>query len=195
MYAEVADAAPNALIVATGYPYLFEPPAGGDPSATIIKLAEHPTEIVCYEAGEGGVIAARARHSDTRALLWMHDQRMTHQVHSRSYGGLSVSRSQSSNALGQCATHYYAGSLVPISSHWGPPIVVEYRPWTRGALASVALGYVTLLLPKPHPKQIIVRALLQAPHEVVQVIPNCDEPAAQAVTFARCESHHQVCAA
>src|SRR5829696_5681284 len=38
LYAAVADedAAPNALIVVTGYPYLFEPPAEGDPDAAII---------------------------------------------------------------------------------------------------------------------------------------------------------------
>ena len=36
LYALVADAAPNALIVVTGYPYLFEPPAEGDPNAAII---------------------------------------------------------------------------------------------------------------------------------------------------------------
>ena len=43
LYAEVADAAPNALIVVTGYPYLFEPPAGGDPSATIINAVNSAT--------------------------------------------------------------------------------------------------------------------------------------------------------
>src|SRR5215204_2559167 len=36
LYALVEDAAPNALIVVTGYPYLFEPPAEGDPDAAII---------------------------------------------------------------------------------------------------------------------------------------------------------------
>ena len=38
LYAAVADedAAPNALIVVTGYPLLFEPPAEGDPNAAII---------------------------------------------------------------------------------------------------------------------------------------------------------------
>jgi lysophospholipase L1-like esterase len=36
LYAAVADEAPNALIVVTGYPYLFEPPAEGDPNAAII---------------------------------------------------------------------------------------------------------------------------------------------------------------
>jgi lysophospholipase L1-like esterase len=36
LYAAVADEAPNALIVVTGYPYLFEPPAEGDPDAAII---------------------------------------------------------------------------------------------------------------------------------------------------------------
>src|SRR5215207_2611589 len=38
LYAAVADedAAPNALIVVTGYPLLFEPPAEGDPDAAII---------------------------------------------------------------------------------------------------------------------------------------------------------------
>ncbi len=32
----VADAAPKALTVVTGYPYLFDPPAATDPNATII---------------------------------------------------------------------------------------------------------------------------------------------------------------
>ena len=34
LYAQVADAAPNALIVVTGYPYLFEI-VPGDPAATL----------------------------------------------------------------------------------------------------------------------------------------------------------------
>jgi lysophospholipase L1-like esterase len=37
LYVRVADAAPKALIVVTGYPYLFEPPATGDPNADIIN--------------------------------------------------------------------------------------------------------------------------------------------------------------
>ena len=36
LYTQVAISAPNALIVVTGYPYLFEPPAEGDPNAAII---------------------------------------------------------------------------------------------------------------------------------------------------------------
>ncbi|MFL6181192.1 MAG: GDSL-type esterase/lipase family protein [Actinomycetes bacterium] len=37
LYKQVADRAPNALIVVTGYPNLFEPPAEGDPNAAIIN--------------------------------------------------------------------------------------------------------------------------------------------------------------
>ena len=36
LYTQVAISAPNALIVVTGYPYLFEPPVEGDPNAAII---------------------------------------------------------------------------------------------------------------------------------------------------------------
>jgi lysophospholipase L1-like esterase len=43
LYAQVADAAPNALIVVTGYPYLFEPPAAGDPSGNIINAVNSAT--------------------------------------------------------------------------------------------------------------------------------------------------------
>jgi lysophospholipase L1-like esterase len=43
LYAQVADAAPNALIVVTGYPYLFEPPAEGDPNANIINAVNSAT--------------------------------------------------------------------------------------------------------------------------------------------------------
>ena len=43
LYAQVADAAPKALIVVTGYPYLFEPPAEGDPNATIINAVNSAT--------------------------------------------------------------------------------------------------------------------------------------------------------
>jgi lysophospholipase L1-like esterase len=43
LYAEVAEAAPNALIVVTGYPYLFEQPAEGDPNAMIINAVNSAT--------------------------------------------------------------------------------------------------------------------------------------------------------
>jgi lysophospholipase L1-like esterase len=43
LYAQVAGAAPNALIVVTGYPYLFEPPAEGDPNADIINAVNSAT--------------------------------------------------------------------------------------------------------------------------------------------------------
>jgi lysophospholipase L1-like esterase len=43
LYAQVADAAPNALIVVAGYPYLFEPPAEGDPNAPIINAVNSAT--------------------------------------------------------------------------------------------------------------------------------------------------------
>jgi lysophospholipase L1-like esterase len=43
LYALVAEAAPNALIVVTGYPYLFEQPAEGDPNAAIITQINDAT--------------------------------------------------------------------------------------------------------------------------------------------------------
>jgi lysophospholipase L1-like esterase len=43
LYSQVAGAAPNALIVVTGYPYLFEPPAEDDPNADIINAVNSAT--------------------------------------------------------------------------------------------------------------------------------------------------------
>jgi lysophospholipase L1-like esterase len=48
LYAQVADAAPEARIVVTGYPFLFEPPAAGDPSpsAEIINRLREATALL-----------------------------------------------------------------------------------------------------------------------------------------------------
>ena len=46
LYASVASAAPNALIVVTGYPYLFEQPATGDPDAVIINQINTATALL-----------------------------------------------------------------------------------------------------------------------------------------------------
>jgi lysophospholipase L1-like esterase len=43
LYARVADAAPKALVVVTGYPYLFEPPTASDPNAAIITAINNAT--------------------------------------------------------------------------------------------------------------------------------------------------------
>jgi hypothetical protein len=43
LYAQVADAAPKARIVETGYPFLFGPPAAGDPNAVIINAIREAT--------------------------------------------------------------------------------------------------------------------------------------------------------
>ena len=43
LYARVADAAPRARIVVTGYPLLFEPPAATDPNAEIIAAINEAT--------------------------------------------------------------------------------------------------------------------------------------------------------
>ena len=47
LYTQVAGAAPNALIVVTGYPYLFEPPAEGDLNADIINAVNSATALNC----------------------------------------------------------------------------------------------------------------------------------------------------
>jgi lysophospholipase L1-like esterase len=75
LYAQVADAAPKALIVVTGYPLLFKPPADTDPNAEIIAginlatarlnciieraVATQPTEVNIRYVD---VIAAFAEH-------------------------------------------------------------------------------------------------------------------------------------
>jgi lysophospholipase L1-like esterase len=46
LYASVEAAAPNALIVVTGYPYLFEQPATGDPDAVIINQINTATALL-----------------------------------------------------------------------------------------------------------------------------------------------------
>lgn len=46
LYASVASAAPNALIVVTGYPYLFEQPATGDPNADVINQVNMATTLL-----------------------------------------------------------------------------------------------------------------------------------------------------
>jgi lysophospholipase L1-like esterase len=46
LYGDVADAAPKALIVVTGYPLLFEPPADGDPNEEIINAFNEATALL-----------------------------------------------------------------------------------------------------------------------------------------------------
>ena len=59
LYADVADAAPNARIVVTGYPLLFEPLPATDPKAAIIRAINEAT-IALNETIERAVTKAQA---------------------------------------------------------------------------------------------------------------------------------------
>jgi hypothetical protein len=65
LYAQVADAAPRARIVVTGYPQLFEPPADTDPDAAIkTAINKATTDLNCVI--ERSVAAAQATDVNIR---------------------------------------------------------------------------------------------------------------------------------
>jgi len=61
LYAEVAEAAPNALIVVTGYPYLYDPPADTDPDAAIITAIRTATTALNTTIQQAVTLAQRAK--------------------------------------------------------------------------------------------------------------------------------------
>jgi lysophospholipase L1-like esterase len=63
LFAEVADAAPNARIVVTGYPLLFAPPAEGDPNEDIINAINFAT-VLLNDAIKQAVEATQAAGVD-----------------------------------------------------------------------------------------------------------------------------------
>lgn len=73
LYAEVADEAPKAQIVVTGYPLLFEPPADGDPNEEIINAFNEATALLnaTIKQAVGAAQAVAAARDDGVEIVYV----------------------------------------------------------------------------------------------------------------------------